>query len=117
MPLASFQDTGGPMCRTVQDCALMMDAMVGFDDGAYSNQRVSYELNARLINNEEEYKEVTGVPDTYTDSLDSNGLQGARIGVVRGMFSSDDSVNNVVNEALARMQAAGATVEDVVLPD
>tara|TARA_R110001606_G_scaffold261206_13_gene409475 strand:+ start:275 stop:1987 length:1713 start_codon:yes stop_codon:yes gene_type:complete len=117
MPLASFQDTGGPMCRTVQDCALMMDAMVGFDDGAYSNQRVSYELHARLINNQEEYQEVTGVPDTYTDFLDSNGLQGARIGVVRDMFSSDDSVNNVVNDALAKMQAAGATVEDVALAD
>ena len=81
MPLATWQDTGGPMCRTVEDCALLMDAMVGFDTSPASNQRVSFEIDARLINNEEEYQQVTGVPETYTEFLDVDGLDGARIGV------------------------------------
>src|SRR5699024_1232360 len=48
MPLAPFQDVVGPMCRTVQDCALLLDAMVGFDSRYMSNQRVRFTFNARL---------------------------------------------------------------------
>jgi amidase len=117
MPLATWQDTGGPMCRTVEDCALLMDAMVGFDTSAASNQRVSFEIDARLINNEVEYQQVTGVPETYTEFLDANGLDGARIGVVRDLFGSNDSVLAVMDQAIANMEAAGAVVEDVTIDD
>lgn len=117
MPLATWQDTGGPMCRTVEDCALLMDAMVGFDTSPASNQRVSFEIDARLINNEEEYQQVTGVPETYTEFLDADGLDGARIGVVRDLFGTNDSVLAVMDQAIANMEAAGAVVEDVTIDD
>ncbi|WP_159560549.1 amidase [Alcanivorax sp. S71-1-4] len=117
MPLASFQDTGGPMCRTVQDCALMMDAMVGFDASAHSGQRESFEIDAPLITSEEQYKEVTGIPDTYTAFLDADGLRGKRIGVVRELFGSNDSVNTVMQAALDKMAAAGAILEEVSIPE
>ncbi len=117
MPLATWQDTGGPMCRTVEDCAVLMDAMVGFDPSSGSNQRVSFEIDARLINNEVEYQEVTGVPETYTEFLDEDGLSGARIGVVREMFGDNETVLAVMNQAIANMEAAGAIVEEVTIDD
>ncbi len=117
MPLATWQDTGGPMCRTVEDCAVMMDAMVGFDTSPASNQRLSFEIDARLINNEVEYQEVTGVPETYTAFLDEDGLNGARIGVVRDLFGSNETVLAVMDQAIANMEAAGAIVEDVTIDD
>jgi len=117
MPLATWQDTGGPMCRTVEDCAVMMDAMVGFDTSGASNQRVGFEITARLINNEVEYQQVTGVPESYTAFLDENGLDGARIGVVRELFGDNETVLAVMDQAIANMQAAGAVVEDVTIDD
>jgi Asp-tRNA(Asn)/Glu-tRNA(Gln) amidotransferase A subunit family amidase len=121
LPLAHWQDTAGPMCRTVQDCALMLDAMVGFDKSDRSNQRVKFSINARLINNKKEYKEVTNVPKSYADFLDPNGLQGARIGVVRALFGSNsiakNIVNPVINAAIEKMRAAGATVKNVKIDD
>ncbi len=121
IPLSHWQDTAGPMCRTVQDCALMLDAMVGFDRSDRSNQRVTYSINARLINNKKEYKEVMGIPDSYTNYLDANGLQGVRIGVVRALFGTDsiatNIVNPVINAAIDSMRAAGATVKSVTIDD
>jgi len=96
---------------------LLMDAMVGFDTSPASNQRVSFEIDARLINNEEEYEQVTGVPETYTEFLDVDGLDGARIGVVRDLFGTNDSVLAVMDQAIANMEAAGAVVEDVTIDD
>ncbi|WP_111656117.1 amidase [Isoalcanivorax indicus] len=121
MPLATFQDTAGPMCRTVEDCALAMDAMVGFDPGAYSNQRSRFDIDAPLISTGGEYQAVTGIPATYTAFLDKDGLKGARIGVVRSLFGNGNGDNGimqaVLNEALDKMREAGAVVEDVVIPD
>ena len=117
MPLASWQDTGGPMCRTGEDCALMMDAMVGFDDSPHANQRTSFEIDAPAMSSEAEYKTLTGVPDTYTDYLDADGHYGARNGALRELFGDNETVNAVMEDALAAMEAAGATVEDVTVDD
>lgn len=121
IPLAHSQDTGGPMCRTVEDCATLLDAMVGFDPSAHSGQRDSFDYDAPLIGSPMLYQLVTGVPQSYTDYLDSEGLNGAHIGVVRAMFgdgSSDENlmVQAVIDEALAKMEAAGAIVEEVEIP-
>ena len=102
MPLATWQDTGGPMCRTVEDCALLMDAMVGFDTSPASNQRVSFEIDARLINNEEEYQQVTGVPETYTEFLDADGLGAGTPG--------GNAAPAAVLSSAAGLKAAGAVM-------
>lgn len=117
IPLAHFQDTAGPMCRTVQDCALLLDAMVGFDSTAGSNQRVSIDRKAVLMRNADEYKRLTRTPASYTSYLVKDGLKGARIGVVRALFGTNANVLAAMEAAIQKMKDAGATVEDVTIPD
>src|SRR5690606_25943415 len=50
----------------------------------------------------------------YTKFLDPAGLKGARIGVARGFFGTNDHVDRIIEEALAAMRAAGAVVVDPV---
>lgn len=125
IPLAPFQDTAGPMCRSVQDCAVLLDNMVGYDSSAAANQRTAMDKNAVPVANATAYQTMTHTPVSYSQYLNKDGLKGARIGVVRGLFgtetgASDDEkaiVNKVVNDAIAQLKAAGATVEDVQVED
>jgi amidase len=121
IPLALFQDTAGPMCRTVQDCAVMLDVMAGFDSGPYSGQ---YTLPLQrddlgvLIGSPAEFDSLVGTDDTgYAAALDPNGLAGARVGVVRELFGNNADVAAAMNAAIAAMESAGAIVEDVTIPD
>ncbi|MAS09306.1 amidase family protein [Salinisphaera sp.] len=115
VPLAASQDTGGPMCRTVEDCALMLDAMVGFDDGPYANQREAFAYDAAPIANAESYAAITNVPATYTDYLDGNGLDDARIAAIMPLFGDGTGENAQVQarlmQAIDDMRSAGATVD------
>ncbi len=98
----------GPMTRTVTDLAKMMDVMVGYDP--------------------EDPITAFGVmhtPKSYTSYLEKTALKGARIGVIRepiGSNSRPDSedfkkVDALFQKSLADMQAAGATLVDIVIPD
>ena len=121
VPLSHSQDTGGPMCRTVEDCAHLLDAMVGFDSSAHSGQRENFAYDAPLISSPFLYQIITGVPHSYTQYLDEGALNGARIGVVREMFGDGSEQQNqvvqaTIEAALAQMQAAGAVVEEVTIP-
>ncbi len=121
IPLAHFQDTAGPMCRTVEDCALALDAMVGFDPSSGSGQRKDILRQAELLADAAEYQAMTGIPASYSEYLDAKGLEGARIGVVRALFPAgtvaNAQFNSVLETALDKMREAGAEVEDVTVPD
>lgn len=121
VPLAHGQDTAGPLCRQVQDCALVMDAMAGYDSASGSGQRNAKAWDAPLVGSAAAYASMTMQPATYMASLSATGLKGARIGVVRGMFPTANANNqafiDTLNAALEAMKAAGATVEDVDISD
>ncbi|HEV2671157.1 MAG TPA: amidase [Gemmatimonadales bacterium] len=95
IPIAHSQDTAGPMCRTVTDAAILLAALAGADpaDAATAAAPAS-------------------IPD-YATALDSNGLRGARIGVVRAAFGSPEG-DRLVNAALDVLKAQGATLVDPV---
>ena len=98
----------GPMARTVEDLAILLDAMVGYDP--------------------EDPITATGVghvPDSYTRFLDKDGLKGARIGILResmGLNSEPGSedfqkITAVFDRAVVELKSAGATVADpIVIP-
>lgn len=98
----------GPMARTVQDLAILLDVMVGYDS--------EDPLTARGVGH---------IPESFTRFLDKNGLKGARIGILResmGYNSETDSddfkqVTEVFNNAITELKAAGAEIVDpIVIP-
>jgi Asp-tRNA(Asn)/Glu-tRNA(Gln) amidotransferase A subunit family amidase len=99
-----------PMARNVHDLAVMLDSMVGYDEGDPLTS-LGY----------------GHIPKgSYTQFLDKNGLKGARIGILRqsmGRGSEPGSadyakVTAVFDKAVAELKAAGAVVIDpIVVPD
>ncbi len=104
-PLVVFQDSAGPMCRTVLDAAKLLEVMVGFDPAD------PYTATAAIAG------EVK-----YSKRLDAQALSGATIGVVRSAFGDNANadaaaVNALIEAAIGAMAAAGATIVDVTIPD
>lgn len=102
-PLVVFQDTAGPMTRSVKDSARLLDVLVGYDP---KDPFTSASLMAKEAG-------------SYASGLSDDALSGARIGVLRQAFGSDDDpdsgeVNRVVGEALQSITAAGAELVDPV---
>ena len=99
VPIAHSQDTAGPMARTVKDAALLLAAMAGVDprdpDTAAADGRVP--------------------ADGYAGALDPNGLQGARLGVLRGPFVGySPHADRLFEAAVERLRALGAEIVDPV---
>ena len=119
LPLAHFQDAVGPMCRRVEDCAAVLDAMTGFDPSKLSGQNtkpLERDDESVLIKTRQEYRRLVG-SESAVAALDRHGLKGARIGVVRAMFGDDPDVTRAMNAAIAAMRSAGAIVKDVTIAD
>jgi aspartyl-tRNA(Asn)/glutamyl-tRNA(Gln) amidotransferase subunit A len=95
---ASSLDQGGPMARTAEDAALMLNVMAGFDP------RDSTSVDEP-------------VPD-YTKSL-NNDIKGLRIGLPREYFSKglSSEVAKVIETAIAEYKKLGAQVVEVSLPN
>ena len=105
--LVVFQDTAGPMARTVKDAAILLDS-----SGRLRSRPMNTRSAALVGRN-------TG---SYVDAMDTKSMHGARLGVVRNVFADNDNpsgaaVNRVVEEALAKVKAAGANLVDVEIPD
>jgi amidase len=95
IPIAHSQDTAGPMTRTVEDAAIVMDALAAPDsrDSATTTPRRRQ------------------VP--YHAALDRNALRGARIGVARASFFGYSNVTDKIAEtAIAEIEAQGAVIVD-----
>lgn len=108
VPLSETQDTAGPIARTVEDAARMLDVISGYDP------------EDPITAKGERY-----IPeDGYVSHLREDGLDGARIGVARKFFGLQDEesaseaeaekVTDVLEDALDEMKAAGATIVDPV---
>ena len=95
---ASSLDQGGPMAQTAEDCALMMNAMAGFDE--HDSTSIDIEL-----------------PD-YTAGL-GDSIDGLRIGLPKEYFDEglDQGVRAVVETALERFRAMGAELVEIDLPN
>jgi aspartyl-tRNA(Asn)/glutamyl-tRNA(Gln) amidotransferase subunit A len=94
---ASSLDQGGPLARTAEDCAMLLQCMAGFDqrDSTSSEQ---------------------DVPD-YMAALEQD-ISGLRIGVPEEYFSAglDGAVADAVQAGIAELVRLGASVKSVSLP-
>jgi aspartyl-tRNA(Asn)/glutamyl-tRNA(Gln) amidotransferase subunit A len=95
---ASSLDQGGPMARTAEDAALMLNVMAGHDP-----------KDSTSINRE--------VPD-YTATL-NEPLKGLKIGLPKEYFSDQLSpaMEEQVRNAVREYEKLGATVKEVSLPN
>ncbi|HEV2641441.1 MAG TPA: amidase [Candidatus Elarobacter sp.] len=96
VPISHSQDTAGPMARCVADAAILLGALTGEDarDAATAASRGH------------------ALAD-YTPYLRADGLKGARIGVARkNYFGNSPATDRIVDDAIAAMRAAGATIVD-----
>jgi aspartyl-tRNA(Asn)/glutamyl-tRNA(Gln) amidotransferase subunit A len=94
--MASSTDVIGPLTRTVEDAALVLDVMSGKDD-----------LDSTTIERD-------------TDSYISNAvnLKGKKIGVVKEYMGEglEPDVKTRITEAIDKLKAAGAEIVDITLP-
>jgi Asp-tRNA(Asn)/Glu-tRNA(Gln) amidotransferase A subunit family amidase len=98
IPLYLRNDVGGPICRTVEDAARVLDVIAGYDP-------------ADPITRASQGK----IPTSYLSSLDKNGLRGARIGVLRMYIdtpTADPKVKALTEEAIADLKRLGAEIVD-----
>jgi aspartyl-tRNA(Asn)/glutamyl-tRNA(Gln) amidotransferase subunit A len=94
---ASSLDQAGPMTRTAEDAALMLNVMAGLD------RRDSTSVDE-------------AVPD-YTANL-NDSLSGLKIGLPKEYFSEglDDAVAKVIESAVKEYEKMGAIVKEISLP-
>jgi amidase len=102
IPFSTTQDEAGPITRTVDDAARMLDVIAGYDPAdpitAFGRGRI---------------------PPTYRAALDRDGLRGVRLGALMDVFGNDAvhrDVNAVVHAALAKLADAGAAVVRINIP-
>jgi Asp-tRNA(Asn)/Glu-tRNA(Gln) amidotransferase A subunit family amidase len=103
-PVNSIRDTAGPMARTVADMAVLLDVIVGLDD----------EDKATAAS-------IGHIPRTYTSGLKKDALRGARLGVLRQVFTpavTDPRIIAHFERIIAELKAAGAEIIDpFVVPE
>jgi amidase len=93
IPISHSQDTAGPMTRSVQDAALLLQALAGTDEADNATHG------------------APSVPE-YLEALAPHALRGARIGVLRSAQPNQPAVNALFERALGLMQAQGAVLID-----
>ncbi|RJN32660.1 amidase [Nesterenkonia natronophila] len=103
--LVAFQDTVGPMARSVEDAVTVFDVIAGYDKGD------PYSVSATL----------GSPPASYRESL-SGGMQGARIGLVTNALGDEEDPRGAAMNALTRrtvddLKTAGAEIVEVQIPD
>jgi len=107
VPISHTQDVVGPHARTVADAAAVLTVIASqtFDgrDPATGGVPLGWRGRPRPM-----------LPTNYMQFVNNNGLAGARIGVTRqGIDDVSAFTGAVFDDALAAMQAAGATLVDL----
>ncbi|WP_301101308.1 Asp-tRNA(Asn)/Glu-tRNA(Gln) amidotransferase subunit GatA [Propionivibrio sp.] len=104
---ASSLDQGGPMARSAQDCALLLNVMAGFDE------RDSTSLDRTKEDYSREFSAVAS----------DKPLAGLRIGLPREFFGTSErsgcapEVMQLVDAAIAEYRRLGAQLVDISLPN
>jgi len=97
--MASSTDSPGPIGRSVEDCAIVLEVISGKDN-----------------------KDATTSPapnEKYSDNLEASDLRGVRIGLVKEylLLNMRDDVKNLILNAANKLRLLGATVDEISLMD
>ena len=103
MPVSATQDEIGPITRTVEDAARMLDVIAGYDP--------------------EDPITAVGIghkPESYLSYLSPGALKGAKIGILTDFLGSAEphkEVNARVQDAAVLMRSLGAEVVEFSIPN
>lgn len=89
VPYSFTQDAAGPITRTMEDAAKVLDAIAGYDS---DDPATTWGIGR--------------IPRTYTAFLDKDGLKGARIGVLRKLSTTLRHISQEISVALVRFSVA-----------
>lgn len=95
VPVSLEMDTIGPMGRSVQDIAMMLNVMAGSDAGDPWS------------------KDADAGKSDYTKGLSTDALKGKRLAVMRGTGGYDEKTQVVLDEAVGVLKAQGADVVEL----
>ena len=101
IPYSFTQDTAGPITRTVEDAARTLNIITAYDETD------SVTVLAK------------GLKVDYTQSLNTEGLKGKRIGVLNSFFGTDEvhkPVNDVIRNSIKQMKQEGAEIIELDTP-
>jgi amidase len=98
IPITADQDTAGPITRTVKDAAILLGVIAGYDPNDSATAACLTPGNCF---------------SDYTQFLDKDGLNGARIAVVRPIAANRLAI---MDAAIAVLREQGAYVEDLPAP-
>ena len=94
MPLSHTQDTGGPLARSLEDLAIILDLTVGFDPADPATQALE-----------------SGPTPQFIENLYSVEASELRLGKLTSYFdSAGEGTRVAIEEALSWYQAQGATI-------
>jgi amidase len=96
IPITHWQDTAGPMTRTVRDAAMLLNVLAFVDD----QDDETHNASAHLVD--------------YTSLLTTDSLRGVRLGVVRKLSGQHPGVLGLFEKALRKLREAGAIIIDPV---
>ena len=93
---ASSLDQGGPMATTAEDCALLLDAMAGFD--------------------ERDSTSIDRPTENYSSAI-GQSIEGLKVGLPKQYFTSDLSapIADALQKAIDELQKLGASFIDIDL--
>ena len=95
---ASSLDQGGPMARSAADCALLLQAMAGFDErDSTSSEQALDDFSAKL----------------------EQGIDGLKIGLPTEYFAEglDSRLAAVIESAIGELRNLGADIREISLPN
>ena len=104
---ASSLDQAGPMARTAEDCAIMLNAMHGFDERDSTSMERENEDFTRLLGQ-----------NFSNEANESQPLKGLRIGIPSEFYGVglDAEVKQSTLDAIKQFEQLGAHIVDVHLP-
>jgi amidase len=95
IPISQFQDTAGPMAKTVADCAILLDAMIGYDphDGITI----------------ESLMHKQGIKDSY-----KKVVKGKKVGLISlSNYKYSLEEINILNDAKQKLEAKGLHIVEL----